>query len=205
MFHEVLDAQTRMLAPVAPHLCEEIWEMLGGKDFIARAPWPSFDENKMDVKAEENETFIMNVFGDTLNIMKATGAKPKRICYYAAAPWKTKSYFKALDMQESNKVIQKDLMRKLMEEPDLRANAEKVAKFAGQIVEEINRTSEDTKRERLQVGLMKETEVLEEAKGFFQRELKAEICVYNEEDPERYDPKQRAQLAKPYRPAIYLE
>ncbi|HXX88198.1 MAG TPA: leucine--tRNA ligase [Candidatus Acidoferrum sp.] len=205
VFHEVLEAQTRMLAPVAPHICEEIWEMIGGKGFIAQAAWPTFDENKRDAKAEENETFIINVFEDTLNIMKATGAKPKRIFYYAAATWKTKTYFKALSMQDSNKLLLKDLMRKLMEEPDLRANAEKVAKFASQIVEEIDRTSEETKQERLQTGLMKETDALEEAKSFLQKELKAEIYVYNEEDPERHDPKQRAQLAKPYRPAIYIE
>jgi len=80
-----------------------------------------------------------------------------------------------------------------------------VAKVTGTIAEEINRTSEETKRRRLQIGLMNETEALEEAKGFLQKELNAEIHVYNEEDAERHDPKQRAQLAKPYRPAIYIE
>jgi leucyl-tRNA synthetase len=205
VFHEVLDAQTRMLAPVAPHVCEEIWEMLGGKDFIARTPWPTTDESKIDVKAEENETFIMNVLEDTQNIMKATGAKPKRVCYYVAAAWKWKSYLKALEKSASAKVLQKDLMKQLMQEPDLRANAEKVAKFTGQIADEINRTSEETKQRRVQTGIVDESEALEEARSFFQKELNAEIHVFNEEDTKRHDPKQRAQLAKPYRPAIYIE
>jgi leucyl-tRNA synthetase len=205
VFHEVLDAQTRMLAPVAPHTCEEIWEMLGGKDFIARSPWPTTDESKIDVKAEENETLIVNVLEDTLNILKATGAKPERICYYTAAPWKWKTYMKALEKSTSEKILQKDLMKQLMQEPELRANAHKVAKFAGQIAEEINRTSEETKQRRIQTGLVNETEALEEARNFFKKELNAEIHVYNEEDAEGHDPKQRAQLAKPYRPAIYIE
>jgi leucyl-tRNA synthetase len=205
VFHEVLDAQTRMLAPVAPHVCEEIWEMLGGKGFIARTPWPTADESKIDVEAEENETFIMNVLEDTQNIMKATGAKPKRVCYYVAAAWKWKSYLKALEKSASAKVLQKDLMKQLMQEPDLRANAEKVAKFTGQIAEEINRTSEETKQRRVQTGIVDESEALEEARSFFQKELNAEIHVFNEEDTKRHDPKQRAQLAKPYRPAIYIE
>ncbi|MGA2766731.1 MAG: leucine--tRNA ligase [Candidatus Bathyarchaeia archaeon] len=205
VFHEVLDAQTRMLAPVAPHTCEEIWEMLGGKDFIARSPWPTPDESKIDVKAEENETLIVNVLEDTLNILKATGAKPERICYYTAAPWKWKTYMKALEKSTSEKILQKDLMKQLMQEPELRTNAHKVAKFAGQIAEEINRTSEETKQRRIQTGLVNETEALEEAQNFFKKELNAEIHVYNEEDAERHDPKQRAQLAKPYRPAIYIE
>ena len=205
VFLEVLDAQTRMLAPVAPHVCEEIWEMLGGKDFIARSPWPTPDESKIDVKAEENETLIVNVLEDTLNILKATGAKPERICYYTAAPWKWKTYLKALEKSTSEKILQKDLMKQLIQEPELRANVHKVAKFAGQIIEEINRTSEETKQRRIQTGLVNETEALEEARNFFKKELNAEIHVYNEEDAEGHDPKQRAQLAKPYRPAIYIE
>ena len=205
VFHEVLDAQTRMLAPVAPHTCEEIWEMLGGRDFIARTPWPTPDRTRIDVKAEENETLIMNVLEDTQNIMKATGAKPKKICYYTAAPWKWKAYLKALEKSASAKVLQKDLIRQLMQEPDLRANAKEVAKFIGQIPDEINRMSEETRQRRTQTGLVDESEALEEAKNFFKKELNAEIHVYNEEDTERHDPKQRAQLAKPYRPAIYIE
>jgi leucyl-tRNA synthetase len=205
VFREVLDAQTRMLAPVAPHVCEEIWEMLGGKDFIARTPWPTAEETKIDVKAEENETLIMNVLEDTQKIKKATGAEPKKIWYYTAAPWKWKTYLKALEKSASRKILQKDLMKQLMQEPDLRANAERVAKFTGQIADEINQTSEETKQRLTQIGLVDDMNVLEEAKSFFQKELKAEIEVYNEEDDDRHDPKQRAQLAKPYRPAIYIE
>ncbi|WP_162827018.1 class I tRNA ligase family protein [Pseudolabrys taiwanensis] len=29
-----------MLAPFAPHMAEELWEEIGGKDLVARAPWP---------------------------------------------------------------------------------------------------------------------------------------------------------------------
>ncbi len=205
VFHKVLDAQIRMLAPVAPHVCEEIWEMLGERDFIARAPWPTPEESRIDIKAEENESLIMNVLEDTQNIIKATGTKPKKICYYTAAPWKWKTYQKALEKSASEKVLQKDLMKQLMQEPDLRKKAEKVAKFTAQIVDEINRTSEETKQRRTKTGIVQEGETLEEAKNFFQKEFNVEIQVCNEEDTRRHDPKERAQLAKPYRPAIYIE
>jgi leucyl-tRNA synthetase len=33
-----------MLAPYAPHLGEELWERLGHKDSLAKAPWPVYDE-----------------------------------------------------------------------------------------------------------------------------------------------------------------
>ncbi len=36
----------RLLCPFAPHLAEEIWEMLGNKTLCAEAAWPSWDESK---------------------------------------------------------------------------------------------------------------------------------------------------------------
>ena len=36
----------KLLAPFAPHLCEEIWEILGGSGFISLTPWPEYDEAK---------------------------------------------------------------------------------------------------------------------------------------------------------------
>jgi len=36
----------RMLSPYAPHLCEEIWETIGGKGMCAVAAWPERDEAK---------------------------------------------------------------------------------------------------------------------------------------------------------------
>lgn len=38
---------TLLLAPFAPHLAEELWSLLGSKDSLAYAPWPTFDESKM--------------------------------------------------------------------------------------------------------------------------------------------------------------
>ncbi len=34
----------RLLSPFAPHVTEELWEMLGGEGFCSIAPWPTFDE-----------------------------------------------------------------------------------------------------------------------------------------------------------------
>ena len=36
----------RLLCPFAPHLCEEIWEMLGNQTLCAVAEWPAYDEAK---------------------------------------------------------------------------------------------------------------------------------------------------------------
>ena len=42
-----LEGFLKTLACVAPHLGEEIWEILGHQDLIDFEPWPSFDESKI--------------------------------------------------------------------------------------------------------------------------------------------------------------
>src|SRR5579863_7160601 len=41
---EVLELVTLMLAPMTPHLAEELWEMLGHKDGLWVEEWPAINE-----------------------------------------------------------------------------------------------------------------------------------------------------------------
>lgn len=202
---EVLNIQIRMLAPFAPHISEELWEMLGGKGFVSKASWPEPDEAKVDFKAEEAEAFISNLLEDTIDIQEATGIKPKKVFYYAAASWKWRVYLTALEMASAGKLVQGNLIRKLMEDPNLKAKAREVAEFAGKIVDEVNRTSTDRRHRLLKIGVINEVQLLREAEEFLKAELNAEVHIYAEDDPAINDPKNRAHLAKPLRPAIYIE
>lgn len=37
-----------MLAPIAPHLGEELWSILGHESTITYQPWPSYDEQLLE-------------------------------------------------------------------------------------------------------------------------------------------------------------
>ncbi len=43
----VLEPFVLLLSPFAPHLAEELWEVLGHTQTLAYEPWPSFDESKI--------------------------------------------------------------------------------------------------------------------------------------------------------------
>jgi leucyl-tRNA synthetase len=36
----------KLLCPFAPHICEEMYEELGGEDVLALSKWPEYDEAK---------------------------------------------------------------------------------------------------------------------------------------------------------------
>ena len=43
---EFAEGFIRVLSPIAPHICEEIWEMFGHTETIAFESWPTYDEAK---------------------------------------------------------------------------------------------------------------------------------------------------------------
>jgi len=202
---EVIEVWTRLLAPFAPHVCEELWHLIGNDGFVSTAHWPSPDPSRIDLLAEEAESLVRNLMEDTSNVMKATKIAPRKICYYVAAPWKRKAYLKALEESVSKKVAIRDLMSQLMSDPELRKETKKVAQFISQAITEINQMPEDKKSRLIKIRALSEEQILIEAKSFLEREFKTLVSVYEEDDPERHDPKNRANLAKPYRPAIYIE
>jgi len=202
---EVLKNQILMLTPFAPHICEELWEIMGCEGFISIAPWPKPDKTKVDLEAEEGENLVRKVLEDTRNIIRATKAKPRKVFYYTAAPWKWRVYMATLKKSIEGKITLSALMRELMQDPELKAKAKEVADFASKVIEEANQMPQEEKRRLIDVGQINEKEILEEAENFLKCELNAEIAIFEENSPERYDPKNKAHLAKPLRPAIYVE
>jgi len=50
----------RLLSPFAPHIAEELWEMLGGKGLCCEQTWPEYDEAKT---AEAEKTLAVQING----------------------------------------------------------------------------------------------------------------------------------------------
>jgi hypothetical protein len=96
-------------------------------------------------------------------------------------------------------------MREFAAEDDLREKLKEIAKFASKVVQEMSKMSKKRRGNLLEIGTLKEKEVIEEAKDFLADRFKARIIVYSENEKERYDPKLRATLSTPCRPAIYIE
>jgi leucyl-tRNA synthetase len=57
---EVLELLTLMLAPMTPHLAEELWEMLGHSSGLWTVSWPSFNAS---LAREEEVELVVQVNG----------------------------------------------------------------------------------------------------------------------------------------------
>ncbi|MEM2440369.1 MAG: hypothetical protein QW493_04050, partial [Candidatus Bathyarchaeia archaeon] len=80
-----------------------------------------------------------------------------------------------------------------------------LADFVGRIIEEVNQIPSERKQRLIMVGQINEAQVLREAEGFLKDELNAEITIFEVSEAQLYDPKGKAHLARPGRPAIYIE
>ena len=204
ILRKVLETRTRMMAPLAPHTAEEIWSRIGNKGFVVQADWPEESENEKDAVAERAEALVRQVLEDTGEILKATGITPKRIAYYTASDWKWQVYLKALRAAE-DKVRQGDFIKDVMGDPQLRSLGKAAADYAAKAIQQANQMPEEMRQSRLRDGVTAEKAIFADSADFYQREFKCGIDIWQEGDPKMSDPKGRARLSEPYRPAIFLE
>lgn len=82
----IIDKWVRLIAPTCPHIAEEVWSILGNKNFVSLANWPSFDEKKIDDKLELQERVVEKTISDILNVVKIikdkSGADSSKVFLY---------------------------------------------------------------------------------------------------------------------------
>jgi leucyl-tRNA synthetase len=200
---QVLDARVRMLAPFAPFISEELWELLGNDKSVTLASWPKVDEKKFDHMADESETLIINLLADAQNIVKVTKIKPKKIFVYVAAGWKWNMYQRILEMVTQGKTNFGEIMKTLVND----ANTSKVKEspdMVKKMIDDILSDPLDSRQRKVKLAL-EEVKVFDDAKSLLGKELDSDIIIFSEEDKSKTDPKNKAKIARPYKPALYME
>ncbi|WP_242217764.1 leucine--tRNA ligase [Bacillus cereus group sp. BfR-BA-01380] len=57
---EYVEGFVKMLAPVAPHVAEELWNKLGYNETVSYVSWPTFDESKL---VEDEVEIVVQIMG----------------------------------------------------------------------------------------------------------------------------------------------
>jgi len=53
VMQEALEAATLLLAPIAPHICHELWQALGHDEAVIHAGWPTLDESALTKSSQQ--------------------------------------------------------------------------------------------------------------------------------------------------------
>ena len=146
---------------------------------------------------------MKEILEDTQEIITTTKIVPKKIHYYSAAKWKWRVLIEALRRAETQPETLDGLIRDMISAKI--ASQKDLPKFAAKIVKQARTMSAELRKRRILMGELDEKSTLTEAKTFLSKELKVPVEIHSEDDSNLYDPKVRAKLAEPYRPAIFIE
>ncbi len=75
IFKKFIEIQTKILAPIVPHICEEIWEKIGKTEFISLSEWPKVENNKINKKIIELEEIFKKTISDINYIINVNKGK----------------------------------------------------------------------------------------------------------------------------------
>jgi len=125
-----IEAQTLILAPITPHLCEEVWAAIGKEGLIANAKWPEVS-GKLDENAEIGEKIISNLFEDMKAVVDLSRLeKPNLIKIVMPEPWKYMLTGIVSDKLKETRNLG-EVIKAAMELEESRKYAKNVQKFIG--------------------------------------------------------------------------
>ncbi|KYK25711.1 MAG: hypothetical protein AYK23_03820 [Candidatus Proteinoplasmatales archaeon SG8-5] len=200
---KALNAWIRLLCPFTPHIAEELWELTRGEGLVSAAQLPREDAFPADEKAENAEIYLINVREDIAQILKTTGITPKKVCIYTAPAWKKELFKAGMDQLQFEKADMKELMQYAMGQEEMKDRAKEVSQFAARFVKDSNKFTEaDRKRYATDID---ESAYIKDSIEFLKNEVGCDVEVYVADDETKYDPKGRAGVAYPFKPAIYVE
>ncbi len=203
ILHRVYTARVKMLAPFAPHIAEEMWEVLGNPGMVSRSDWPVAPQD-LDDAAVLTEDMLRAAVDDITNILKVTKITPRRITVYTASPFKSKVYRAILKIMASGQIAMGAIMRELIEDPEM-GGIKRHSDFVQKAIKDVLSESEEIRRLRAETSLDERQILAGELGALVQREFGAQVSVHAEDDEDVYDPKGRARHARPFKPALLIE
>jgi len=183
----------KMLSPFVPHICEELWEKLGKKNFVSLEKWPKFDKKKIDEKVEAAEEIVENTISDINAVIELTGKKPKQITLFIAEKWKYAF------VKEMKKLLEKtrdtgEIMKKIMAKNEFKKFGKDISTLVPKLIKDNSKIPEIVLDQKIEFDALKDAKLLKET-------FKANIKIEKAEDSK--EPK--AKQAMSSKPAILIK
>ena len=76
---EIGEQWLKVMTPVIPHTCEELWSSLGHRDFMSSQEFLPEEVGEVDERIILSEDYVQEIVQDIREIMKATGLTPETV------------------------------------------------------------------------------------------------------------------------------
>ncbi|MFX1569126.1 MAG: leucine--tRNA ligase [Promethearchaeota archaeon] len=177
----------KILSLTMPHLCEELWEASGNEGFISKAVWGDFSNQYINKNLENEFEYISNIIEDIFNIKKIiTSENSNDIFLYTAPEWK----YRIVELILLKKDNFNEIMLILKNEKKLLVQKELVPFIKSQIKDRIWEKK---------IPQINETELIKDYTFYIEKRVNSKIILNSD-----FDPKNRAERAKPFKPALYI-
>ena len=192
---DVIDIWLRVLAPVVPHIAEELWERMLKSGYISLAEFPLYDDLYAETLPQKG--FLDGVISDISNIRAAIKRETESVFIYLPAQWKYTIYAVARGLDDPSL---KNIMARAKNDPLLRMYVKEIAHIAPDLAKSLAHEAPSADA----LDFKAESGTLLAAKDYMTRKFGKHVYVCAEND-NVYDPANRARRALPMKPAIYVE
>ncbi len=177
-----------MLQPIAPHISEELWHILGNTTFTTTEKWPETDKELIDMKIEEKEQEIDSLIDDIKQAYELTKKKIPNISscnIIVASQWKRDAL---------NSLIETKKIDATITSLGDKVNKEQAAKYLSQLFKKVNELK------MCSISEQDEYESLSSSKEYISKIIGIPIEIQREND----SISQRAGKATPMKPSIEI-
>lgn len=189
------------MMPITPHVAEELWSEAGFEGLVSEAQFPEADDSKRNAAAEYGEGLVQEVIGDVNEIKKMAKTEVSKAVIYTTPMWKVGVMKDAIAMAEAGNLTIPDLTKRCMADKNLKKRGKETSDFVKKIAVDLMRSNLKDKKA---LADLDEEALLKSAKDFIASETGMETEIYGADEENKFDPSNKARVAVPGRPAIYL-
>jgi leucyl-tRNA synthetase len=183
-----------ILHPIAPHMTEEVWELLGEDGYISLAPWPNYDE---DILTDENDfkwNLINNTIDDIKNIKQVLKKDSiEQIDIIIAEQWKFDFYSDLMQLIEDT-INQGEIMKKLMLKSKFKPHGKFVSETVSKVLKNIGKYA------NFILSPSDELKFFKDIIPLIEKQFNATVNVLTEDETNQ----KKADQALPGRPSIII-
>ncbi|RQD79610.1 MAG: leucine--tRNA ligase [Methanocalculus sp. MSAO_Arc1] len=195
VLRDVASAWVRLLAPIIPFTCEELWQGLGESGSVSFAEWPVSRPDLIRPDLELAEELTGRTIEDIESIQKILPITPEKVTLFLAPEWKLDVFRKVATAADPRMVT-----KELMKDEAMRTRGKDAVNTITQVTKLIHSLPPQLVAS-IQSQMFDEHAIFTQAAAFLEEEFSVAVDIQAAEESSH----PKAKMALPFKPAIVVE